>query len=217
LNSEKEIAEKCKYILLAVKPQTVGEVLEKIAPVLTDDSVIISICAGISEQYIQSRTSANQKVVCVMPNTPMMIGAGASAVAFGAGISDEEREFVCSVFYSCGIYAVIPPEKMNEVICINGSSPAFIFSFMKCFTDYAVEQGIDELVARNLFSATLRGCAEMLDSSMISLDELIAQVTSKGGTTEAGLKALQENGFEQAVKAACEACTKRAYELGEEK
>jgi len=220
LGGEVEIAEKCKYILLGVKPQSVEEVLEKISPVLTKDSVIISICAGISIEYVYSvlsrgtGTAADIAVVQVMPNTPMMLGLGASAIAFSENCSGQEQEFVRLVINSCGISEIIPADKMNEIICINGSSPAFIYLFAKCFTDYAAEQGIDEKSALNLFSQTLTGAAKMLTDSGKSADELIKQVSSKGGTTVAGLEQLRAGGFTEAVKSACEACTNRAYELG---
>jgi len=217
LDSEVEVAQRCKYILLAVKPQTVGEVLCKIAPVLTDESVIISICAGISIEYIQKKLSIDNRklsIVQVMPNTPVMVGAGACAVAFSENISEEERLFALSIMDCCGISEIIRPDKMNEVICVNGSSPAFIYLFAKCVADYAAEQGIDPQSALNLFSQTLIGSGKMLSESGKSPDELIEQVSSKGGTTVAGLEQLYSNGFCEVVKKACQACTARAYELG---
>ncbi|MCL1832298.1 MAG: pyrroline-5-carboxylate reductase [Oscillospiraceae bacterium] len=215
LDSEREVAQRCKYVLLAVKPQNVGEVLFKITPVLTDESVIISICAGISIDFIRAKTSTRQKTVQVMPNTPMMYGEGASTIAFTDNLNTGERDFARGVIDSCGISRELPADKMNESICINGSSPAFIFAFAKCFVDYARSQSIDEDVALDLFAQTLKGAAVMLSEKIMTADELIAQVSSPGGTTVAGLAALQQHGFSDAVKAACEACTKRAYELGE--
>jgi pyrroline-5-carboxylate reductase len=211
---EVEIAQKCKYILLAIKPQGVGGVLDKIASTLTEDSVIISICAGISLEYIRSKTSENQKVICVMPNTPMMLGYGASAISTDEKTTREELSFARSILDSCGISEIIPSDKMNEVICINGSSPAFIYLFAKCFTDYAAEQGIDSKSAMSLFSQALIGSAKMLTETGKTPHELIEQVSSPNGTTVAGLALLRANGFEESVKSACEACTSRAYELG---
>ncbi|MCL1903762.1 MAG: pyrroline-5-carboxylate reductase [Oscillospiraceae bacterium] len=218
LSSEVEVVQMCKYILLGVKPQSVDEVLEKIAPSLTEESVIVSICAGISSEYIRSRTGKGVKVVLVMPNMPMMLGEGASAVSTDALTSNEELEFVCRVFKSCcPAVEIIPPEKMNEIICINGSSPAFIYLFAKSFTDYARENGIDERAAMSLFSQSLIGAGRMLTDALkreISVDTLISQVSSKGGTTVAGLERLTQGQMPETIFAACEACTKRATELG---
>ncbi|MCL2633596.1 MAG: pyrroline-5-carboxylate reductase [Oscillospiraceae bacterium] len=216
LNSELEVVEKCKYILLAVKPQSVDELLRKIAPAVTADKVIISICAGITAEFIRSRTLPSTKVIRIMPNTPMMLGLGASAVSTDELTSRDELQFALSVFGGLGINEVIPPDKMNEIICINASSPAFIYLFAKGFTDYAVQQGISEKAALNLFSQTLIGSGKMLMDSGMSVDDLISQVASKGGTTEAGLSQLHEKGLLEAVKSACEACTARAWELGRE-
>lgn len=215
LSSEREIAEKCKYILLAVKPQTAREALLRIAPAVTGESVIISICAGISAEFIRKYTKADAKVVRVMPNAPMMLGLGASAVAFSDNLSQSERGFAENLLNSCGITEVIPNGKMNEVVCVNGSSPAFIYLFAKCFIDYAEEQGLDRKAALNLFAQSLIGAGHMLVGSGMSVESLIEQVSSKGGTTVAGLERLREKGLAEVVKAACEACTKRAYELGE--
>jgi pyrroline-5-carboxylate reductase len=212
--SEIEVVRNCSYVVLAVKPQSADEVLDKIKTALTSRHVVISICAGISIEHIRSRTREDLKVVQVMPNIPVMLGLGASAVAFSDNLSSDEQQFARSIMDSCGITRIIPSDKMNEIICVNGSSPAFIYLFAKCFTDYAKEQGIDENDAMNLFAQTLIGAAKMLCESGLSPDELIAQVSSPAGTTIAGLEQLRTGGFIETVKAACVNCTKRAYELG---
>jgi pyrroline-5-carboxylate reductase len=215
LESEIEIAKVCKYIVLACKPQQLSEMLQKIKTHLNPESVLISLCAGISAKYISEKTGENAKVILVMPNMPMLLGAGASAMACNQAVNNEEFAFARSVIESCGVVEVIPADKMNEIICINASSPAFIYLFSKCFADYAAEQGIDPKAALNLFVGTLAGAAKMLTDSGFGTDELIEQVSSKGGTTLAGLEQLRSGGLDEIVRKACEACTKRAYELGE--
>ena len=212
-SDEKALVSDCKFILLAVKPQVLGSVLDELAPAVTEDTVFISICAGISDEFICSHTIDNAKVVLVMPNTPMMLGAGASAMAKGANVSDEEFAFARSVIGSCGITEVVPMNKMKEIICINGSSPAFIYLFAKGFVDYAESVGIDSETALRLFSATLVGSAKMLTESGMTVDQLIKQVSSPGGTTIAGLEKLYEGDVTGHVMNACSACTGRAYEL----
>jgi pyrroline-5-carboxylate reductase len=214
LENEAEIAKSCKYIVLACKPQQLPELLLKIKPHLNPESVLISLCAGISAEFICRHTSDNVKVILVMPNMPVLLGAGASAIACNSAVNAEEFSFARRIIESCGIAETIPLDKMNEIICINASSPAFIYLFAKCFADYAEEQGIDGKAALSLFAATLAGSAKMLTDSSLSAEELIAQVSSKGGTTLAGLDALHDGGFKQAVQNACQACTGRAYELG---
>ncbi|MCL1823882.1 MAG: pyrroline-5-carboxylate reductase [Oscillospiraceae bacterium] len=213
-NDEIEIAKQCKYIILACKPQQLPELLEKIKSCISSETVLISLCAGISVEIIRKYTGENTKVILVMPNMPILLGEGASAVACDEKVSNEEFMFVRSIIESCGIAETIPLDKMNEIICINASSPAFIYLFAKGFADYAEEHGINGKAALDLFSQTLIGAGKMLMSSDKSIDELIAQVASKGGTTFAGLEAFHSGGLENIVKNACEACTKRAYELG---
>ncbi len=213
--SENEVVSLCKYVLLAVKPQVLGEVLDKIKPDVTPDTVFISICAGISEKFIRAHTIPDAKVVLVMPNTPMMLGSGASAISADDKTSAEEFMFAKAVIESCGIAEIIPIDKMKEIICINGSSPAFIYLFAKGFIDYAEANGIDGSAALQLFAATLKGSADMLTKSGMTVDQLIKQVSSPGGTTIAGLDKLYEGKLTDDVNAACEACTKRAYELAQ--
>ncbi len=211
--SAAELTGKCGHIFLAVKPQQLEGVLEDIAPALTDKKVIISICAGISAEYIKSKTIPDVKVIPVMPNTPLLLGEGASALAKCADVPDDDFEFVKNIFASCGKVAVVPENKMREVIAVNGSSPAFIYLFAQAFTNYAESVGIDGEVAKELFAQSLIGSAKMITDSGKTIPQLIEMVSSKGGTTIAGLEKLREGGLEETVKRCCQACTKRAYEL----
>ncbi len=211
--SEAELTEKCDYIFLAVKPQQLEEVLESIAGSVTKEKVIISICAGISADFIRSKTIPDAKVVPVMPNTPLLLGEGASALAKCPNVPDKEFEFVKNIFASCGKVAVVPENKMREVIAVNGSSPAFIYLFAKAFVEYAEGEGISENSAKELFAQSLIGSAKMITDSGYTIDELIKMVSSPGGTTLAGLKELYDGKLEETVKKACESCTRRAYEL----
>lgn len=209
-----DIAHKCDYLLLAVKPQQLDEVLAEVKKADNENLVIISICAGISAEYIRERTFPGAKVVLVMPNTPMMLGVGASAMSRDDAVSDKEFAFARKVIGACGITEVIPEDKMKEVIAINGSSPAFIYVYALGFIQYAEKVGIDRDVALRLFAQSLIGSAKMLTESGMQIEDLIKQVSSPGGTTLAGLEKLSEGKLTQVAINACEACTKRAYELG---
>ncbi len=215
--SVNEIAKRCDYVLLAVKPQQLDEVLEEIKKANNHDIVIISICAGISADYIRERTFKDAKIVLVMPNTPMMLGMGASAMCKCGDVSDKQFAFAKKIIGSCGITETIPEDKMKEIIAINGSSPAFIYIYAKGFMQYAEKVGIDGGAALRLFAQSLMGSAKMMTESGMTIDELIKQVSSPGGTTLAGLQELYNGKLTDTVVKACEACTKRAYELGEKK
>ncbi len=211
--SEREIMEKCKYVFLAVKPQIIEGVLETVAPYTTKDTVFVSIAAGISDEFIARKTISDAKVILVMPNTPLLLGEGASALSHNEKVTDEEFDVVLNIFKICGKAAVVPKEKMKEIIAINGSSPAFIYLFAKGFIDYAVQQGIDFDAAKELFAQSLIGSAKMITDSGNTIDELIKMVSSPGGTTLAGLDRLYEGNLTDVVNNCCESCTKRAYEL----
>lgn len=211
--SEKEVVENCKYVVLAVKPQVIDTVIDKISDSVNADTVLISIAAGITSEFVQSKTLPDAKVVLVMPNTPLLLGEGASALSHNNFVSDEEFDFVKSIFASCGKTAVVPIDKMKEIIAVNGSSPAFIYLFAKGFIDYAQSVGIDTASATELFSQSLIGSAKMITDSGYSIDELIKMVSSPGGTTLAGLDRFYEGKLTDVVNNACKSCTKRAYEL----
>lgn len=213
VDSEGELCTKCKYVFLAIKPQVFDTVLPKLAPCVNEETVLISIAAGITEDYLCQVCGENTHTVIVMPNTPFLLNEGATALAKGRSTTDEEFETVRSIFCTGGIAEVVPMDKMKEIIAINGSSPAFIYLYAKGFTDYAKSVGIDENSAMKLFAKSLIGSAKMLTESGKSVDELIKMVSSPGGTTLAGLDGLYEGKLTDVVKDCCERCTKRAYEL----
>jgi len=211
--SAAEVVEKSRYVFLAIKPQKFEEVLPQIADAVTEQTVLVSIAAGIGAEFIRKLTKPFAKVVLAMPNTPLLLGEGATALAKDDSVSDAEFAVVRNIFGSCGMTAVIAPEQMKEVIAINGSSPAFIYLFAKGFLDYAARVGLPEQSAKELFVQSLIGSAKMITDSGYSIDELIRQVSSPGGTTLAGLDQLYEGKMLDAVQNACDSCTKRAYEL----
>lgn len=213
VQSAAEVVKSCKYVFFAIKPQQLDEVLDEVAGEVTKDTVIVSILAGVTDEYYAQRTVSGAKVVLVMPNTPFLLGEGATALSRSESVTDEEFELVCSIFSSGGISKVISKDKMKEIIAINGSSPAFIYLYTKYFVDYAKSVGIDEDTAKDLFAKSLIGSAKMITDSGKSLDELIDMVSSKGGTTIAGLEKLREGELSKTVENCCKACTKRAYEL----
>jgi pyrroline-5-carboxylate reductase len=209
---ETAVVRSCQYIVLAVKPQLCAEVLKRIKPAVNEKNVIISICAGISSSYIRDILGEQTKVIPVMPNTAMMLGKGSSAIARESNVTDEEFATAKSIIGACGAVEEIPADKMNEVICLNSSSPAYIYLFAKAFVDYAVDHGIESGAAHRMFAQNLIGAAAMITESGKTLDEMIKQVCAPAGTTIAGMQQLTE--LPNLVKNACDACTKRAYELG---
>lgn len=211
--SASAVFDKSSFVVLAVKPQNYEEVLNDVKNSVKCDHVIVSIAAGISIGYIKERVSGDCAVVRVMPNTPLLLGEGATAVCGSEGISKEKFALACELFSSSGIVEVLSEDKMNEVIAINGSSPAYIYLFAKAMKDYSDKCGIDSKASMSLICQTLKGSAKMLLESEYTPDELIKMVSSPGGTTLAALKTLEQKGFYDSIVEAMESCTKRADEL----
>ncbi len=201
-------------IVLAVKPQNYADVLGGLSALDCENKVFVSIAAGISISYIRELLSQNVKVVRVMPNTPLLLSKGASAMCKSDNTDIDEFNIVRDIFSLSGVVEIIDECHMDEIISVNGSSPAYIYLFTKAIIDYAVENGIDENKALNLICATLEGSAAMIRESGDDIDTLIKKVSSPGGTTIAALNSFEENNFMDVMKKAMNACAKRAKELG---
>ncbi len=208
------VVESCHFVVLAVKPQNYQEVLEGIKATVTENTVMVSIAAGISIGYVTSVLEKMCPCVRVMPNTPLLLGCGATALCPSDNITNEDFEVVKNMFSTSGVCQVLPESQMNTIISVNGSSPAYVYLFAKAMCDYATEQGISADVAMDLICATLKGSAKMLMESGDTPDVLIKKVSSPGGTTLAALDVLDKGDFYQNIKDAMQACTKRADELG---
>lgn len=212
--SGSEVVENSDIIVLAVKPQNYAEVLEQLSASVDESKTFVSIAAGISIAYVQNALKCKCPVVRVMPNTPLLLKKGASALCPSENISEEDNKIIYNMFAGSGVCEYITEDHMNEIISVNGSSPAYIYLFAKAMADYAQAHGIQYDRAMNLICATLEGSAAMLRESGDSADMLIDKVSSKGGTTIAALDKLREYNFYEAVQDAMDACTKRAEELG---
>ena len=189
-------------------------VLESLKNSITTAKTVVSIAAGISIAYVRKGLECDCPVVRVMPNTPLLLKKGATALCPSENISDDDKTIVYNMFAGSGVCEYIDESHMNEIIAVNGSSPAYIYLFAKAMADYAKNCGIDYDKAMNLVCATLEGSAAMLRDSGEPVETLIDRVCSKGGTTIAAMDKLKEHGFYEAVLDGMDACTKRAEELG---
>ena len=213
-NTIGQLVSDCEYVVLSVKPQSFTDVMAEIKAYANPDTVFVSIMAGISAEAIKKGLGFDAKVIRVMPNTPLLVGYGSIALSRVEPATIRELDFVKEVFASAGKVEEISPDMMNEVIPLNGSSPAYIYLFAKVFVDRAVELGFDAGVANRLFCNSLIGCAKMMMETGKTHQELIDMVTSKGGTTFKGLEALSRNHFDQALLECFDDTIERAYELG---
>ena len=214
----KEAIEFADYIVLAVKPQFMTSALESIKTVPGyEEKIYVSIAAGITTKFIEVGLGMRLPVIRTMPNTPFLVGMGAIALSHNDKVSDFDFETVHNDFTRVAATVVLNEDKMNSIVCVNGSSPAYVFKFIRAMLDGAAEQGFEEQQVKELVLRSIEGSVEMVRNAGFSIQHLIDMVTSKKGTTEKAIMALDENGFEDSVKIAMEACTKRAIELAEGK
>ncbi len=205
--------ENAKYIFLCVKPQVMFEVLNDIKSNITSEHILVSIAAGIPTQKISQAIDGVCPVVRTMPNTPLMLGFGTTAIAKPDGIGDSDYKFVLDIFGCMGEVFEIPGDKFDQIIPVNGSSPAFIYQFAKVIASQAQKHGIEFDVALKMIASTFIGSAKMILESGIEIDELIDMVCSKKGTTIEGLNAMKQNGFETSIQKGFDRAVERSIEL----
>lgn len=210
--SNLEAVRNVDILLLAVKPQVLPGVLEEIRPE-TAGKCVISIAAGISRPWLEQQLPGAW-VICVMPNTPLMLGCGASAVTERGNVPEDYYDFALRLFSAAGLVTQLPADRMNEIIPVSGSSPAFFFRMVSLMVQAAEKRGIDPETALQMAAKTMEGSARMLLESGRTAAELERQVCSPGGTTLAGLTAFDELGFDRMIDLAFDRCVRRAYELG---
>lgn len=203
-----------QIILLAVKPQQMTAVLTEIGPHISPKHLVLSIAAGLDTAYFSRHLPAHTRLIRIMPNMGMMIGEGASALYATPAASPQNRALAMKIF-SAGGHAVFVnrEELLDTVTAISGSGPAFVFLFMQAFLEAGVALNLPQELGKELVTQTWVGAAKIAMSSPEPFSALIAQVASKGGTTEAGLDVLEQKGFRQMILETVTRAAQRAKEL----
>jgi pyrroline-5-carboxylate reductase len=213
--SNEEVVRGSDVVVLATKPQGVRDVLYDLRHVVTDDHLLISICAGVSLRSIEDHLGPAGRLVRVMPNTPALLGAGASGYCLGRGVTDQDEGTVRSCLESVGRAFRVSESLMDAVTGLSGSGPAFVYVMIEALSDGGVRVGLPRDVATALAAQTVLGAARMVLETGQHPGVLKDQVASPGGTTIAGLHALERGGLRAALIDAVEAATRRSAELGE--
>lgn len=199
-------------ILLAIKPQIFSQVVQQILGAL-QDSVIVSILAGTSLNQLEAAFSG-RAVIRAMPNTPAQVGAGVTAIAQGQHVQPKQFDLAKTVLSSVGSVVEVPESMMDAVTGLSGSGPAYVALMVEALADGGVASGLPRNIAMQLAIDTVFGTAKLLKDSKLHPGELKDRVTSPGGTTIAGVAALEERGFRSALIEAVKAATGRSKELG---
>ena len=201
--------------VLAVKPQVLREVCASLAPLAqARRPLVVSIAAGITTAQIDRWLGGGQAVVRTMPNTPALLGAGATGLYANPGVTHEQRQAAEALLQATGITAWIPDEAlMDAVTAVSGSGPAYVFLLAEAMQAAGEAQGLAPDTARRLVVQTLLGASRMLSESSETAAVLRQRVTSPGGTTQAAIESLEAGGFHALVDQAISAATRRGREL----
>lgn len=204
-----------KVIILAVKPQSMDEVLAGLRGAVTPQHLFISIAAGVTTARIEGALAVRARVLRVMPNTPALLGKGMSVLVRGLYATAADEKLGLKLFRAVGDAVAAPDERMLDAVTgLSGSGPAYVYRFAEAMLAGGIAAGLPGPMARQLTIQTLVGAAAMLKESGEPPETLRARVSSPGGTTLAGLSELEHRGFKEAIAAAVIAATRRSQELG---
>ncbi len=209
VSSISDLAKKCEYVVVAVKPNIYDKVLSELAAANYNETVI-TIAPGISIEYVKTKLSNKAKIVRTMPNTPALISMGVTLIAKESG---EEADEVAKIFKAVGEVYYVPEKMMNAGVALSGSSPAYVYSFINALADGAALQGIPKKSALEIAANTVIGSALMVLKAGKHPMELLDNVCSPGGTTIEAVNVLKDNNFESTVIKAMNACVEKSNKM----
>lgn len=211
----KELVKSSQYIMCAVKPQMYDQVLPCLKNLSIRDKIIISLAPGISISKIKEYVG-EARIVRAMPNTPALVGEGMTGICYDEkDFTDEEILQIDYIFSSFGKYVKVEEKYMNAIVCMSGSSPAYMYMFIDVLANCGLALGLGKLESIKLVAQTMLGTAKTVLETGEHPEVLKDKVCSPAGTTIAGVMALEENGFRKAVQKANEACYKRCIEFSD--
>ena len=194
-------------------PQQAAGVLSTLEPVVGPDKLIVSIMAGVRSAFIEESLEPGTRVVRVMPNTPALVGTGATAICAGRNATTEDLDCVETIFARTGLVVRVDEKQMDAVTGLSGSGPAYVFTFIEALSDAGVKNGLTRDISAKLALQTVLGAARMLAETGEHPAKLREQVTSPGGTTIAGLHVLENGRFRGTIMDAVDAACQRSKEL----
>ena len=212
-NDNKTVMKESNLIFLAIKAKVFPEVLKEISPVLTRNHLVASIAAGVTLDFMQRSLPGRSRSVRLMLNTPVQFREGVTAVTFGKFATDEDYALMHQLMSSVGYCFDVDEELMDVMTALTGGGPAYVYLAIEALADGAVRVGLNRQEAMKLAAKTAAGAARMVLESGQHPGELKDAVCSAGGSTIAGIQALEESGFRGSLIKAVYEATKRAKEL----
>lgn len=218
ISENKEAVLVSDIIVLSIKPQVMANVLDEIADVIqpTQEAClvkVISIAAGITTKFIESKLTKKIPIIRVMPNTPALIGQGITGICAGKYAQDEDMELARTIFEAVGKVVMVKEEQMDTVTALSGCGPAYVFTIVEVLTEAGVSLGLPEEISLTLAIETVEGAAKMLKETKEHPAILRNKVTSPGGATIAALNVLEEKGLREIFLEAVTAAAKRSKQL----
>jgi len=214
--SATEVAQKATIVFLAVKPAGIQAAATEIRDHITGDKVVVSVAAGQTLATIEKYLLPNTQLVRVMPNTPCFVSQGVSAISAGPYAKKESVAAIVKIFSSVGLALELDEKHLDAVTGLSASGPAFVYIFIEALADGGVRSGLPRDVALRLAIQLVKGSAVMVEQTKTHPGELKDRVTSAGGTTIAGIHALEKAGFRGATIDAVYSATNRSKELGKQ-
>jgi pyrroline-5-carboxylate reductase len=210
----REVARSASILFLTVKPQNIESVLSEVGSDIHPDTLVVSIAAGITTQFIEQFLAVDTRVIRLMPNTPLLVGEGITALCLGKNASESEVEEVKMLTGGMSKIIWIEERLMDAVTGFSGSGPAYVFLLIEAFADGGVMAGFSRESAMLLAAQTFLGAAKMVLESDEHPGRLKDMVTSPGGTAITGIYALEKAGVRAALMSAVQEATRRSRELG---
>lgn len=211
-----ELLRSADVVLLAMKPKDAADALELLKPLFNENQLIISVIAGLSIETIKSLLGKRMPIVRTMPNTSSTIGLGVTALSYSDEVTETQRLITEQLFGSVGMTEIVEEKMVDRITGISGSGPAYVYYFMEAMTEAAVELGFDSETARRLVVQTFLGASEMMRLTGEDPAELRRKVTSPGGTTQAAIELMAQEGLKETLLKAIFRCVERATEIGQE-
>jgi pyrroline-5-carboxylate reductase len=210
-----EVVRQADVVIMAVKPQIMAAVLREIAHVLTKRKLMISLAAGVSTARIRAMLGREVRLIRVMPNTPALVLEGVTAIAKAEGLEADDLDVAGEIFSAVGRVVVLDEELLDAVTGLSGSGPAYVAVVIESLADGGVKMGLDRITAMTLATQTVLGAAKLLLETGMHPGALKDMVSSPGGTSIAGISALEEGGIRTTFIKAVERATGRSKELGQ--
>lgn len=209
-NSEKDLCDNSEIVLIAIKPQGIEELATKIKD--SDINCLVSILAGVSIDYYHKIFKC--PIIRIMPNMPLQITLGASAISCDDKVNEDDLKLIVNLFRNLGTVHIIDESQMNDILIVNGSTPAYVYYFINTMLNDAIKRGIDKEIAKDMLIQTFIGSAMMLKESDKTIQEEIDAVCSKGGTTIEAINTLQEKKLDEIIHQVNTNCINRAKVIG---